>query len=253
LLALANQARYVAAVAQGAPTLAPCAVLQGLGDVHPELYQLGTTPAPTPVFRDITMGPGNGVATPGPGWDGVTGWGVPDGYALLRALLAMPALAAPAPGPCPMATPTPPVGTPTPLSSAAPTMPAPGRATSSVPAQASPVTVRAVPARVDAGGVVLLQLRGAPGAGHTVTFELRYPDRRSQRVRQTTNAHGTAQLRVHVPHLHPGGRALVVRLRATMRSGRRALVTGTSFQILPPPAHGSRGHDGATGPPRTGS
>jgi hypothetical protein len=44
-----------------------------------------------------------------------------------------------------------------------------------------------------------------------------------------------------------------VRLRATMRSGRHALVTGTSFQILPPPAHGSRGHDGTTAPPRTGS
>ena len=109
---------------------------------------------------------------------------------------------------------------------------------------ASPVTVRAVPARVEAGGVVLLQLRGAPGAGRTVTFELRYPDRRSQRVRQTTNAHGTAQLRVHVLPLRPGGRAVVVRLRATMRSGRRALVTGTSFQILPPPAHGSRDHNG---------
>jgi hypothetical protein len=40
-----------------------------------------------------------------------------------------------------------------------------------------------------------------------------------------------------------------VRLRATIRSGRRALVTGTSFQILPPPAHGSREHNGhATSP-----
>jgi hypothetical protein len=114
---------------------------------------------------------------------------------------------------------------------------------------ASPVTVRAVPARVEAGGVVLLQLRGAPGAGRTVTFELRYPDRRSQRLRRTTSAHGTAQLRVHVPHLRAGGRAVVVRLRATMRSGRRALVTGTSFQILPPPAHGSRARNGrATSP-----
>jgi kumamolisin len=254
LLALANQARYVAAAARGAPTPAPCAVLPGLGDVHPELYQLGATPAPPPVFRDITLGPGNGVATPGPGWDGVTGWGVPDGYALLRALLAMPALAAPAPGPCPTATPMPPTGTPTPLSSAAPARPTPGRATSSVPARrmASPVTVRAVPARVEAGGVVLLQLRGAPGAGRTVTFELRYPDRRSQRVRQTTSAHGTAQLRVHVLHLRPGDRAMVVRLRATMRGGRRALVTGTNFQILPPPAHGSHGsrehHGHATSP-----
>jgi hypothetical protein len=251
LLALANQARYVAAAARGAPTPAPCAVLPGLGDVHPELYQLGATPAPTPVLRDITLGPGNGVATPGPGWDGVTGWGVPDGYALLRALLAMPALAAPAPGPCPTATPAPPVGTPTPLSSAAPARPTPGHAPSSVPARrmASPVTVRAVPARVEAGGVVLLQLRGAPGAGRTVTFELRYPDRRFQRVRRTTSAQGTAQLRVHVLHLRPGGRAVVVRLRATMRSGRRALVTGTSFQILPPPAPGSRKHNGhATSP-----
>jgi hypothetical protein len=114
---------------------------------------------------------------------------------------------------------------------------------------ASPVTVRAVPARVAAGGVVLLQLRGAPGAGQTVTFELRYPDRRSQRLRQTTNAHGSAQLRVRVLSLHPGGRALVVRLRATMRSGRRAVVTGTSFQILPPPAHGLHGHGHATSPP----
>jgi hypothetical protein len=109
---------------------------------------------------------------------------------------------------------------------------------------ASPVTVRAVPARVDAGGLVLLQLRGAPGAGRIVTFELRYPDRRSQRVRQTTNAHGTAQLRVHVLHLRAGGRAVVVRLRATMRSGRRTLVTGTSFHVLPPPAPGSREHNG---------
>ena len=65
-----------------------------------------------------------------------------------------------------------------------------------MPARAVPVTVRAVPARVDAGGVVLLQLRGAPGAGHPVTFELRYPFRRSQRWRQTTNAHGTAHVTV---------------------------------------------------------
>src|SRR5918912_1051516 len=206
LLALANQARYALAAARGAPTPAPCAVLPGLGDVHSELYQLGATPAPTPVFRDITLGPGNGVATPGPGWDGVTGWGAPDGYVLLRALLAMPALAAPAPGPCHEATPAPPTGPPTPLSSAAPARPTPGRAPSSMPARrmASPVKVRAVPARVEAGGGLLLQLRGAPGAGRTVTFELRYPDRRSQRVRQTTNAHGTARLRVHVPRLRAG-------------------------------------------------
>jgi hypothetical protein len=122
-----------------------------------------------------------------------------------------------------------------------------------VPARrkASPVTVRAVPARVEAGGVVLLQLRGAPGAGRTVTFELRYPDRRSQRVRQTTNAHGTAQLRVHVPRLRAGGRAVVVPLRATLRSGRRALVRGTSFQILPPPAHSAREHNGRAPSPTT--
>jgi hypothetical protein len=123
-------------------------------------------------------------------------------------------------------------------------MPTPARDTASVPARAAPVTVRAVPARVHAGGAVLLQLRGAPGAGHTVTFELRYPDRRSQRLRQTTNARGTAQLRVHVLHLRPGGHAMVARLGATMRSGRRVLVRWTNLQILPPPARGPRRHDG---------
>ena len=81
------------------------------------------------------------------------------------------------------------------------------------------------------------------GAGRTVTFELRYPDRRSQWLRQTTNARGTAQLRVHVLHLRPGRGPLVARLSATMRSGRRVLVRWTSFEILPPHARGSRRHD----------
>ncbi len=103
LLALTNEARYSRTRPQGAPA-APrsCAVVRGLGDIHGELYGLGGTTA----YRDITDGPNNGLASPGPGWDYVTGWGVPDADALLRALVAAPALSIPTPDSCPSPTST---------------------------------------------------------------------------------------------------------------------------------------------------
>jgi kumamolisin len=116
LLALADDARYRADEEGGAPAPARCAALPGrsdlhpafpgLGDVHPALYQIAATPYPTPPLRDITTGDGNGAGTPGPGWDAVTGLGVPDGAALVHALLARPGMGAPTSVPCASASPT---------------------------------------------------------------------------------------------------------------------------------------------------
>lgn len=100
LLALVNEARYATAQAQGAPTPGPCDVPLGLGDLHRAIYAIGASPQPTPALRDIVAGSGNGIATPGPGWDMVTGWGVPDAYALAQSLIGRPDLAAPTPVPC---------------------------------------------------------------------------------------------------------------------------------------------------------
>ena len=106
LLALINQTRYAGAVAHGAPMPASCALEPGLGNPLPDLYQLGATPPATPAFRDITSGSGNGAGLPGRGWDAVTGWGAPEGIALVQSLVAEPDLAPPTPGPCPTGTPT---------------------------------------------------------------------------------------------------------------------------------------------------
>ena len=51
-----------------------------VGFVHPALYAIGT-----PAFRDISSG-NNGGYTAGPNWDACTGFGSPDGDALLKAL-----------------------------------------------------------------------------------------------------------------------------------------------------------------------
>jgi kumamolisin len=56
-----------------------------LGDVHAALYQIGTR-----AFRDITEG-NNGAYQAAVGWDPCTGWGTPNGEALLAALAALKA------------------------------------------------------------------------------------------------------------------------------------------------------------------
>jgi kumamolisin len=54
-----------------------------LGDVHAAIYQIGSK-----AFRDITEGD-NGDYQAVAGWDACTGWGSPDGQALLDALTAL--------------------------------------------------------------------------------------------------------------------------------------------------------------------
>lgn len=54
-----------------------------LGDAHAALYQIGSK-----AFRDVTEG-NNGDYQAGTGWDACTGWGSPDGQALLDALTAL--------------------------------------------------------------------------------------------------------------------------------------------------------------------
>ena len=53
-----------------------------VGDVHAAIYQIGES-----AFRDITQG-NNGAYQAGPGWDACTGFGSPNGQALLNALSA---------------------------------------------------------------------------------------------------------------------------------------------------------------------
>jgi kumamolisin len=55
-----------------------------VGDVHAAIYQVGAS-----AFRDITQG-NNGAYQAGTGWDACTGWGSPNGQALLDALSAQP-------------------------------------------------------------------------------------------------------------------------------------------------------------------
>ncbi len=141
LLALANEARYASAQPQGAPAAQSCGMSPGLGDIHSELYGLGGTTA----YRDITTGPDNGLAAPGPGWDYVTGWGVPDANVLLHALIAEPALAAPGPGPCPSPTPSS-SPTSTPASTDAPTISVPSvTATNTAPLATTAPTATSTP------------------------------------------------------------------------------------------------------------
>jgi kumamolisin len=66
-----------------------------VGYLNPTLYQ--TIAAVSGRFHDIASG-NNGSYKAGPGWDACTGWGSPDGAALLRAL------AAPTPGSSPTPT-----------------------------------------------------------------------------------------------------------------------------------------------------
>jgi kumamolisin len=285
LLALINQSRYAAAQVQGAPTPLPCAVVPGLGDLHATIYQLAATPPATPAFRDITAGNGNGTATPGQGWDAVTGWGVPDAFALLRALIAMPSLAAPTPGACPTAAPTTvppsPTATRTPLpgghatATATPTTvqmvsPTPTRApagktptprsTPSATAGAPPpsatsrptgpsLVFSSNPSKVPAGGTVTLQVRGAQGPKRAVIFEYQFPGQRLQRVHSTTDRHGAASLRVRVPKQLPQvrqGHILIARLHAIVQEGTVRREMWLNLSILPP---GNARRAGARPPP----
>ena len=69
-----------------------------VGYFNPTLYQQVAAEAGT--FHDITSG-NNGDYQAGPGWDACTGWGSPNGAAILQAL------AGTSPGPTPTPTPTP--------------------------------------------------------------------------------------------------------------------------------------------------
>lgn len=248
ILALGNELRYATALAAGVPSPA-CATLPGLGDIHPELYQLAAASAggggETSAFRDIMVGSSNGIATPGPGWDNVTGLGVPDAAVLMPALAALPALAPPATGVCP----TPP-RTPTPPAMRTPTRTPGPRATPTAaplatrtPLPTPTITrkdmgprpvVRVVPAQVVAGGTVLLEVRGA-GHALRVTFELDYPTQ-TQRLRGATDRYGAATVRVRVPRMLSRRQAVVVRLRATVQETRQPVVIQTNFVVLRPPA-----------------
>jgi len=247
LLALGNELRYAEAAAAGSPP-STCATLPGLGDVHQALYQLaaagGAADGP-PAFRDITVGSSNGVATPGPGWDYVTGLGVPDAAVLLRALVALPALAPPAPGVCPV-TPAPrtptaaPTGTKTSFSPVTPTpvpiatrTPVATRTPSSI-RPATRLVARVVPGQVIAGGSVSLELRGASGRGLRVTFELGYPTH-PQRAFAGTDRSGAATVQVRVPRDLTLRRALIVPLRATLQENKRTVSAQTTFVVLQVP------------------
>lgn len=261
LLALVNQARGVYLATQGALTAG--APLAGLGDIHQQLYAIGAAPGSPPAFHDVTTGPSNGVATPGPGWDAETGWGSPDAYQLLRALIAPPTSTA-TPAPCATATPSatgtpaPPSASTTPTTTSTPTSTATSSATTTATATATrPATatatltpakvlhVRAIPGRVSVGGVVVLQLNGAPGSRQPVAFELRYPDQKARMLQLITDAHGGAMLRMRVLNALPHGRSVVVWLRVTMQVNGRTLVGWASFRILPVTANrGANEHDG---------
>jgi len=82
-----------------------------VGYLNPTLYQQVAAAAAT--FHDITSG-NNGDYQAGPGWDACTGWGSPNGAAILQSLSGTP------PGPTPTPTPSP---TPTPTPTPAPAPP----------------------------------------------------------------------------------------------------------------------------------
>jgi hypothetical protein len=67
-----------------------------VGYPNPTLYQRVTSVAGT--FRDITSG-NNGGYQAGPGWDACTGWGSPNGAAILQSLTAISPSTTPAPDP----------------------------------------------------------------------------------------------------------------------------------------------------------
>ena len=233
LLALGNQLRYAVAGAAGAVP-STCATLPGLGDIHQELYQLAAAPNGPPAFRDITVGSSNGFAPPGPGWDYVTGLGVPDAAVLLHALVALPALTPPPPGVCPPPMPT---ATPSPraTSTAVPTAirtPAP---TPTRPAmtqvKSARLIARVVPGQITAGGAVWLELSGAAGHGLKVTFEVDYPTG-PWRIVSVTDRLGAAKVWVRVPRALSTRRAIIVRLRATVQQNKRATSVQANFVVL---------------------
>ena len=82
---------------------------QAVGYFNPNLYQTIATTKGT--FRDITSG-NNGDYSAGPGWDACSGWGSPNGTALLQALSA--GLTPTPPPPTPPPTPPPPKPPPKP-------------------------------------------------------------------------------------------------------------------------------------------
>ena len=76
-----------------------------VGYLNPNLYQEIATAAGT--FHDITSG-NNGDYKAGRGWDACTGWGSPNGAAILQALAGTSAGPTPTPPPNPTPTPAPP-------------------------------------------------------------------------------------------------------------------------------------------------
>ena len=77
-----------------------------VGYLNPNLYQ--TIALQTGTFRDITSG-NNGDYSAGPGWDACSGWGTPNGAAILKAITAgTTPTPPPAPAPPPPPKPTPP-------------------------------------------------------------------------------------------------------------------------------------------------
>ena len=75
-----------------------------VGYLNPTLYQ--TVAAAAGTFHDITSGNNDGYSA-GPGWDACSGWGSPNGAAILQSLAGTPASAPPA-GTTPPPQPTPP-------------------------------------------------------------------------------------------------------------------------------------------------
>ena len=67
-----------------------------VGYLNPTLYQSVASVAGT--FHDITSGNNDGYQA-GPGWDACTGWGSPNGAAILQSLAGMPPGTTPAPDP----------------------------------------------------------------------------------------------------------------------------------------------------------
>src|SRR5271165_7310812 len=92
---------------------------QTMGYVNPSLYQTIALQAGT--FHDITSG-NNGDFSAGPGWDACSGWGSPNGTAILTAITPGPTPTPPPPTPPP---PTPPPPTPPPPTPPPPTPPPP--------------------------------------------------------------------------------------------------------------------------------
>jgi len=235
LLALINQDRYaVAAIQQGADPPAPCAVTQGMGDIHAILYSVGTAGA----FRDITTGPDNGAGAVAPGWDMVTGLGAPDALALARTLIAAPSLVPAAPGFCPpvLSPTTAPTTVPIALSTSTPRpIQKPHPTPTTTPRPAISLIVSVAPSRVAAGGFVTLRLhvRGLAGVLQRATLTLRYPGRTPWQFMRTTDKFGGVVVRVRVPvTLRVTGADLVALLRVGIQINGHAFSSQTSFHVV---------------------